>query len=136
MHKILVLYSGPADGSAFTEYYVNKPLPVAARLPGMKAARYSFEVSGVGASGSGSPYFAVFEGEFDSQADFAAAVSGAEGQALLADVPNFATGGVVVANYPCGNADWLSVRSASSGTAQSRPSSRAQCSPSGAGSAL
>jgi uncharacterized protein (TIGR02118 family) len=100
MHKILVLYPEPTDRAAFEEYYVNKHLPLAARLPGMKAARYSFEVSGLGAPGSGSPYFALFEGEFDSQADFAAAVSAPEGQALLADVPNFATGGVVVVNYP------------------------------------
>jgi uncharacterized protein (TIGR02118 family) len=100
MHKILVLYPEPTDRAAFEEYYINKHLPLAARLPGMTAARYSFGVSGLGAPGAVSPYFAVFEGEFDSQADLAAGVSSPEGQALLADVPNFATGGVVVVNYP------------------------------------
>jgi uncharacterized protein (TIGR02118 family) len=100
MHKILVLYPEPADRAAFEEYYVYKHLPLAARLPGIKAARYSFGVSGLGDAGTGSPYFAVFEGEFDSLADLTAAVSAPEGQALLADVPNFATGGAVVVNYP------------------------------------
>lgn len=100
MHKILVLYPEPVDRAVFEDYYVNKHLPLAAKLPGLKAARYSFGVSGLGDSGAGAPYFAVFEGDFDSQADLAAAVSSAEGQALLGDVPNFATGGVVVVNYP------------------------------------
>lgn len=100
MHKILVLYPEPADRAAFEDYYVNKHLPLAATLPGMKAARYSFGVSGLGGPDAGAPYFAVFEGDFDSQADLAAAVSSPEGLALLADVPNFATGGAVVVNYP------------------------------------
>ena len=100
MHKILVLYPEPADRAAFEDYYVNKHLPIAAKLPGMKAARYSFGVSGLGDPGTGAPFFAVFEGDFDSQADLAAAVTSPEGQALLADVPNFATGGAVVVNYP------------------------------------
>jgi uncharacterized protein (TIGR02118 family) len=100
MHKILVLYPEPADRAAFEDYYVNKHLPLAAKLPGMRAARYSFGVSGLEGPGAGAPYFAVFEGDFDSQENMAAAVSSAEGQALLADVPNFATGGAVVVHYP------------------------------------
>jgi uncharacterized protein (TIGR02118 family) len=95
MHKILVLYPEPADRAAFEDYYVNKHLPLAVKLSGIKAARYSF-----GVSGDESPYFAVFEGDFDSQADMAAAFSSPEGQALMADVANFATGGAVVVNYP------------------------------------
>jgi uncharacterized protein (TIGR02118 family) len=100
MYKILVLYPEPADRAAFEDYYVNKHLPLAAKLPGMKAARYSFGVSGLAGPGAGAPYSAVFEGDFDSQADLAAAISSAAGKALLADVPNFATGGAVVVNYP------------------------------------
>lgn len=75
MNKIVVLYPEPADRVAFEDYYVNKHLPLAARLPGLKAARYSFRVSGLGDSGTGSPYFAVFEGDFATQADMAAAVA-------------------------------------------------------------
>jgi uncharacterized protein (TIGR02118 family) len=100
MHKLLVLYSEPADRTAFEDYYVNKHMPLAAKLPGLKAGRYSFRVSGLGGPGTGSPYFALFEGEFDSPEDLAAAVASPEGQALLADEANFATGGAVVVNYP------------------------------------
>ena len=39
MHKILVLCSPePTDRAAFEEYYVNRHLPMAAKLPGLKAA--------------------------------------------------------------------------------------------------
>ena len=100
MHKILVLYPEPIDRAAFEDYYVNKHLSLAEKLPGLKAARYSFGVSGIGAPGTGSLYFAVFEGEFDSPEQLAAAVSSSEGQALLTDEANFATGGAVVAHYP------------------------------------
>ena len=100
MHKILVLYPEPADRTAFEDYYVNKHLPLTARLSGLKAARYSVGVSGLGVSDPGSPYFAVFEGELNSEADLAAALSSPDGQAVLADVPNFATGGAVVVSYP------------------------------------
>jgi uncharacterized protein (TIGR02118 family) len=100
MHKILVLYPEPTDRAAFEDYYVNKHLPLAAKLPGLKMRRYSINVSGLGGPSAGSPYFAVFEGEFDSPEDMAAAVSSPEGQALLADEANFATGGAVVVNYP------------------------------------
>lgn len=100
MHKILVLYPEPTDRAAFKDYYVNKHLPLAAQLPGMTAGRYSFGVSGLGGPDAESPYFAVFEAEFDSPEDMAAAVSSPEGQALLADEANFATGGAVVVYYP------------------------------------
>jgi len=42
----------------------------------------------------------VFEAEFDSQADLVAAMSSPEGQAVEADVPNYAPQGAVVVDYP------------------------------------
>ena len=48
------------------------------------------------AAGGESPYFCVFEADFDD----AAAMGGSpEGQAVRADVPNYATGGAIVLNY-------------------------------------
>lgn len=97
MHKMLVLYPPPTDPQAFREYYEGTHLPLAAKLPGLRAMRYSFDVS----SGPGeSPYFAVWEGDFDSAEAMTAALSSPEGQAVAADVPNYATGGAVVLNYP------------------------------------
>jgi uncharacterized protein (TIGR02118 family) len=65
-----------------------------AKLPGLRASRYSF-----GVEGTGSPYFAVFEGEFDDKAAYVAAMSSPEGEALAADVPNYAPPGVVIVDY-------------------------------------
>lgn len=95
MHKFLVLYPEPTDRAAFEDYYINKHLPLAAKLPGLKASRYSLAVAG-----EESPYFAVFEGDFSCHADMVAAMSSPEGQAVQADVPNYATGGAVVVDYP------------------------------------
>ena len=69
---------------------------MAAKLPGLRGYRYSFDV----AAGEGeSPYFCVFEADFDDAAAYSAATESPEGQATRADVPNYATGGVVVLNY-------------------------------------
>lgn len=95
MHKLLVLYPEPTDRAAFEDYYINTHLPLAAKLPGLKASRYSFAVTG-----NESPYFAVFEGEFSSQADMVAALTSPEGQAVQADIPNYASAGAVVLDYP------------------------------------
>ncbi|NKX51320.1 EthD family reductase [Arthrobacter deserti] len=95
MHKLLVLYPDPAARAAFEDSYANKHLPLAARLPGLKASRYSF-----GVAGTASPYFAVFEADFDSHADMVAAMTSPEGRAVEADVPNYAPQGAVVVDYP------------------------------------
>ena len=94
MHRLLVLYPEPADRAAFKDYYVNTHLPLVAKLPGLRASRYSFEVEG-----AGSPYCAVFEGDFDDKAAYVAAMSSPEGQAVAADVPNYAPPGVVIVDY-------------------------------------
>lgn len=94
---MLVLYPPPTDPQAFRAYYEATHLPLVAKLPGLRAMRHSFEVS----AGPGeSPYFAVFEAEFDSAEAMAAALGSPEGQAVAADVPNYASGGAVVLNYP------------------------------------
>jgi uncharacterized protein (TIGR02118 family) len=95
MHKLVVLYPEPVDREAFAAYYEGTHLPLVDRLPGVEASRYSLSVSG-----QDSPYFAVFEAEFADHAAFVAAMTSAEGQALAADVPNYASGGAVVLDYP------------------------------------
>lgn len=98
MHKLLVLYPEPADRDAFLAYYVASHLPLAAKLPGMLAWRYSTQVSAA-PDGSPAPYFAVFEAEFPDAATYRAAMGSPEGQAVAADVPNYASGGAVVIDY-------------------------------------
>lgn len=98
MHKLVVLYPEPTDRAAFTAYYTSTHLPLAAKLPGLTAWRYSTEISD-GPDGAHAPYFAVFEGEFPDAATFGAAMGSAEGRAVAADVPNYASGGAVVLDY-------------------------------------
>ena len=58
--------------------------------------RYSFDVA---AAEGESPYFCVFEADFDDAAALSAARASPEGQAVRADIPNYATGGAVALNY-------------------------------------
>ena len=99
VHKLLVLYPHPTDPAAFREYYESVHLPLAAKMPNLLAWRYSLAVDAVGGD---SPYFAVFEADFASEADLGAAMSSEAGQAVQADVPNYATGGAVVLHYDVG----------------------------------
>jgi uncharacterized protein (TIGR02118 family) len=48
MHKLLVLYHEPNDPAHFRKYYVETHLPLASKLPGLKASRYSFDVKPLG----------------------------------------------------------------------------------------
>lgn len=92
MHRLIVLYPEPADRAAFEAYYRETHLPLCAKLPGVQDISFSL---GIGARGE-SPYFAVFEATFADEAALGAALSSPEGQAVEADVPNYATGGATV----------------------------------------
>jgi uncharacterized protein (TIGR02118 family) len=96
MQRLLVLYPPPTDPDHFRSYYVDTHLPLVAKLPGLRGYRYSFNVA---ASEGESPYFCVFEADFDDAAAYSAATASPEGQATRADVPNYATGGAVVLNF-------------------------------------
>ena len=67
-----------------------------AKLPGLRGYRYSFDVA---AAEGESPYFCVFEADFDDAAALSAARASPEGKAVRADVPNYATGGAGALNY-------------------------------------
>jgi uncharacterized protein (TIGR02118 family) len=96
MHRLLVLYPPPTDPDHFRSYYEETHVKLAAKLPGLRRYRYGFDVA---AAEGESPYFCVFEGDFDDAAAMSAALESAEGQAALADIPNYATGGAVALNY-------------------------------------
>ena len=100
MHKLVVLYPKPADPDHFRDYYVTNHLPLVARMPGLLAWRYSFDVA---APQGQTPYFAIFEADFADAAAMTAARSSPQGQQVSADVANYATGGVVVIDYPVQN---------------------------------
>ncbi|WP_297550493.1 EthD family reductase [Amycolatopsis sp.] len=96
MHKMIVLYPAPTDPDHFREYYVSTHVPLVAKLPGILAWRYSFDVK----SAPGAPeYFAIFEADFADGAAMGAAMGSPEGAAVRADVTNYASGGSFVLNY-------------------------------------
>ena len=96
VHRLLVLYPPPSDPEHFRSYYEGTHLPLVAKLPGLRGYRYSVDI---GAAEGASPYHCVFEADFDDAAAYAAAMESPDGQAVRADVPNYATGGAVVLNY-------------------------------------
>ena len=96
MRKVLVMYKHPEDPEAFRKYYEETHAPLDAKLPNLLASRYSFDVQGLGME---SPYFCIWEGEFADELSMFEAGLSPEFQAVTADLPNYATGGVVVVHY-------------------------------------
>ncbi len=97
MHKLLVLYNEPNDPAHFRKHYLETHLPLASKLPGVKAAHYTFDVKPLGPGKA--PYFCIFEAEFESEAALMGALGSKEGQAVAADVPNYASGGVTMVHF-------------------------------------
>jgi uncharacterized protein (TIGR02118 family) len=97
MHKFVALYPQQPDPAAFEAYYIKTHVPLVRKMAGLLAFRYSFHVQGVG--GAAAPYFCVFEAEFADLAALGAAISSPEGQAVAADVPNFAKNPPTLIHY-------------------------------------
>ncbi|MFC9440698.1 EthD family reductase [Nocardia sp. NPDC057030] len=97
MHKLVVLYSEPADPDHFRDYYVTNHLPLVRKIPGVLAWRYSFDVT---AANEETPYFAIFEADYTDAAAMTAARESPEGRRAAADLPNYATGGAIIIDYP------------------------------------
>jgi uncharacterized protein (TIGR02118 family) len=72
-------------------------LPLASKIPGLKASRYSFDVKLLGPGKA--PYFCIFEGEFESEAALMSSLASKEGQAVAGDVSNYASGGVTMLHF-------------------------------------
>lgn len=93
MYIMIVLYPQPKDQQAFRAYYAATHVPLVTKLPGLRAYRYAFDVSTpMGAS----PYFCIFEAEFDDRAAVMNAMASSEGQALAADVSNYSPAGATM----------------------------------------
>jgi len=91
MATLVVMYKTPKDANAFDKHYFATHVPLAKKIPGVR----KYEVSqGPVASPSGpSGYHLVALLHYDNLAAIQAAFASPEGQAIVADVQNFATGG-------------------------------------------
>jgi uncharacterized protein (TIGR02118 family) len=94
MIKLTVLYGHPADPAAFENYYAATHMPLTAKMSGV--IRYEkAKVVGTPA-GDKPPYYRIFEAWFESEAALGATMGSPEGRAVVADLANFATGGLTV----------------------------------------
>jgi uncharacterized protein (TIGR02118 family) len=91
MVRLLVLYGHPKDPAAFDRYYREKHIPIARRMKGLKKWTIG-KVQGT-ADGNPSPYYLVADLYAESRQAFEEILSSPEGQAAVADVPNYASGG-------------------------------------------
>ena len=98
MAQVLVLYNTPAEPAAFDRCYHETHIPLARKIPGLRACLVS--TSPVQALAGSAPYLVAIL-NFDSMADLSAALASPEGQAAAADLPNFASGGATLLICDC-----------------------------------
>lgn len=96
MHKLVVMYPPQPDMDAFKAYYVGTHIPLARKIPGLKTLRYSFEVETLAGDVR---YACIFEADFEDGPALGAGMGSPEGQAVAADVPNFAQVPPTLINY-------------------------------------
>lgn len=91
MYRLTVLYGHPEDPAAFDRYYRETHLPIARKMQGLKG--WTIGKCESATPGEPPPYYLIVGLYADSRADMDAILASPEGQAAIADVPRFATGG-------------------------------------------
>lgn len=94
MVRITSLHRPPADPDEFDRYYRSVHTPIVQRIPGVRNIRFGRVLRT--ADGELAPYYLVSDVYFDDMAALETALASPEMQEALADVPNFATGGVTI----------------------------------------
>jgi uncharacterized protein (TIGR02118 family) len=92
MAQLVVMYKTPKDAAVFNTYYFDKHIPLAKKIPGLK--KYEVSQGPVATPTGPSSYHLVALLHFDNFAAIQGAFGSIEGQAAVADVQTFATGGV------------------------------------------
>jgi uncharacterized protein (TIGR02118 family) len=94
MIKLTVLYGHPTDTDAFERYYATTHMPLVGKIQGVRRTERA-KVVGT-PDGSQPAYHRIFEFWFDDQPQMQQVLGSAEAQAAVADLGNFATGGVTI----------------------------------------
>ena len=95
MMKVTALYGHPTNPDEFEKYYGGTHLPLAAKMKGVARIELTKFLAG---PGGGKPaFYRMAELYFTTQAQMEQALGSSEGQATVADLPKFATGGVTIA---------------------------------------
>src|SRR5690242_8240740 len=92
MYRLTVLFGYPQDPAAFERYYRQIHFPMAAKIKGIKGVT----IGKLESLDSEQPatYYRMTSFYFDSREACHEVLASPEGQAALADLNNFATGGV------------------------------------------
>ena len=95
MAKLIILYGPPDDPDAFEDYYSAHHIPYASQhMPGVTGAE-NLRVVGT-PEGAAPRYYRISQLTYDSMDDLRAGLASADGQATIADLANFATGGATL----------------------------------------
>jgi uncharacterized protein (TIGR02118 family) len=94
MIKLTALYGHPTDPTAFENYYAGTHMPLVEKMTDVLRHEKAKVVSTP--TGDKPPYHRMFEAWFDNEAALGAAMDSPEGKAVVADLPNFASGGVTI----------------------------------------
>jgi uncharacterized protein (TIGR02118 family) len=92
MATVIALYKTPADKAAFDKYYFSTHVPMAKKLTGL--TKYEVSTGEVGSASGASGLHLVAILTFESMAAIQAALGSPAGQAVAADLGNFAQAGV------------------------------------------
>jgi len=98
VYQLTALYSHPEDPAAFDKHYREVHSKLGAALPGVKA--FTMNWPAPGPDGGKPSYHFIATIYWDSAEECQAALSGPEGEAALADLPNFAGAGVDIMTGP------------------------------------
>ena len=94
MVKITVLYGHPTDPETFEKYYAQTHLPLAAKMKGVTRLELTKFLA---APDGGKPSsYRMAELYFPNQAEMEKTLATPEAQTTIADLPNFASGGVTM----------------------------------------
>ena len=92
MIKLVVLHPRPKDPEHFRKHYEAVHVPIVAKMPGLVSSKHSFDVQAFW-PGEEQPVFCVAEIVFPDKETMHKAYQSDVGKQVMADVPNFATGG-------------------------------------------
>jgi uncharacterized protein (TIGR02118 family) len=98
MYQLTALYKHPEDTEAFDKHYRDVHAGLTTKMPGLRTFRISRPAPGP--DGAQPLYYLVATLGWDSEAEFQAAAGSPEGEATMADMPNFAGAGVDVMAGP------------------------------------
>lgn len=94
MIKLTVMYGQPKSAPDFEKYCAETHLPIAGKMKDVRKIELS-KVVGT-PDGSAPPIYRLADLYFDDLDHLNSVMGSPEGQATVADLPNFATGGVTV----------------------------------------